>query len=166
MGGELEEMQTTFHREAANLAHRKRMEGMRAGMDYKGGSFAPLKEATIKRKRGEHSTIKVYRSRKGGPSGLATRRAKASATPDSPLIDTGAMLRTRVEADAKEGRVIMARSRSERISKAGSIGRIHHDGTKDIPKREHWGFYPGVRDGVNKRYRRLVSDVMRKATRG
>jgi hypothetical protein len=166
MGRELEEMKTGFHRNVANLAHRKRVQGMEASIDVDGNPFDALEPSTIRKKSGEHKTMKMYRKKKGGPTGLASRKVKASATPEKPMIDTGAMKNTRVEADSTEGRVIMARSRSERISTAGSIAKIHQDGAGNNPERRHWGFYPGVREEANKRYRRLIRAIVKKAAGG
>jgi hypothetical protein len=164
MGAMLEQKKTQFHREAAAIIRLERAKGFDRGQSPTGEGWKPLAHETIKRKRGEHSTQKMYRKQKGGPTGLSSRRAKPSATPEKPLIDTGALRMPTVEADAKSGRVVMAKSRSEMVSSAGSIGKIHNEGAGKVPKREHWGIYPEAIKQVTRLYNTTLKEVVRAAS--
>lgn len=166
MAAELEKTKTQFHREAAAIVREERQKDFDKGISPTGERWKPLSPETIKRKRGEHATQKMYRKKKGGPSGLSTRRAKPSATPEKPLIDTGALRMPTIEADAKSGRVVMAKSRSEIVSTAGSIAKIHNDGSGKIPKREHWGISNAAQQRIKKAYIDMLKELNKKAASG
>ena len=94
-------------------------------------------------------------------SGFERTRAKASRTPDSPLIDTGALIKPTVEHDADSGRVVLAQSRSRPVSKDGlSISQIHDKGAGDNnPERNHWGLYPDANKRIDRALDALVKDL-------
>jgi hypothetical protein len=157
----LERKRVEFHRFGANIAYEERKKGMDRGESPTGEKFQPLKPATIKRKKNVHATQRMYRKTKGGPSGLSKRRAKPSTTPEKPLIDTGVMRNPTVEADARSGRVVMAKSRSEIVSAAGSIGNIHQKGAGNNPKRVHWGFYKPAIHRIENAYGKMIGEIVR-----
>ena len=76
------------------------------------------------------------------PKTIARKRKKGSATPNTPLMDTGKMSRPTTSSTNKEGRVHMAASRRE-------IWRYHHEG-QGVPKREHWAIYKAAIDRIKK----------------
>jgi len=162
----LDEMRKTFHLDAAMIVREERQKGFDDSTSPTGERWKPLSPETIKRKKGEHTTQKMYRKKKGGPSGLSARKTKPSSTPEKPLIDTGAMRTPTVSATKDEGRVTMAKSRSEVLSSAGSIAKIHQEGSGNNPKREHWGFYPNAIRRIQSAYDKLIKEVVRKISNG
>jgi hypothetical protein len=82
------------------------------------------------------------------------------------LIDTGALRKPTIEADAKSGRVVMAKSRSEIVSSAGSIGRIHNEGAGKVPKREHWGISMAAQKRIHKAYNLVLKELAKRAANG
>ena len=159
--GELKSKLLPFHRDAALIAREEREKGFKRSESPTGDGWAKLDPKTIRQKRGEHKTVRVYRKKRGGPSGLAVRKAKASKQPEKPLIDTGALMKPTVKATIRSGKVIMARSRGEAVSTAGSIAKIHNEGTKKIPKREHWGIYPNAEDRIADAWNELLVETAR-----
>jgi hypothetical protein len=160
----IEEKRVAFHRAAAIIVRDERTKGMNAGMDVDGAPFTPLKPATVRRKRGDHATMKMSRKgvKKGGASSYERTKAKASRTPDSPLIDTGALIKPTVEHDADSGRVVLAQSRSRPVSGGGhSISQIHQQGEGSNPKRRHWGIYPDADKRINKAFDAMIKDIAR-----
>jgi hypothetical protein len=162
----LDEMRKRFHHKAAVIVKEEREKGFDASTSPTGERWKQLDPETIKRKKGEHTTQKMYRKKKGGPSGLSARKTKASSTPEKPLIDTGAMRSPTVSATKDEGRVTMAKSRSEVLSSAGSIAKIHQEGLGHNKKREHWGFYPNAIRRIQSEYDELIKKVVRKISNG
>jgi len=162
----LDKQRTTFHRDAAIIARDERVKGFDNSTSPDGEKWHALDPATIRRKKGEHSTQRMYTKTKGGPSGLSSRRAKASKTPEKPLIDTGAMRMPTVSATKNEGRVTMARSRSEVVSGAGSIARIHNEPGLAKYQRKHWGFYPNAIKRIQDSYEKLIKETVRKIANG
>lgn len=150
-----------FHRDAAIIARDERKKGFMRSESPTGEKWPKLSPKTIKRKKGEHSTTRVYRKKKNGPSGLSERGARASKSPEKPLIDTGAMMTPTVEANHIQGKVIMARSRGEVVSTAGSIAKIHQDGAGHNPRREHWGIYPLANRRIDEAWEALLDGLVK-----
>lgn len=166
MSDALDVERARFHRDAAIIVRDERAKGFMQSVGPTGESWRPLKPATIKRKKNEHATQKVYRKKKSGPSGISTRRAKASKHPEKPLIDTMDMMTPTVESNKNEGRVVMARSRRERVSNEGSIANIHNKGTSKIPRREHWGIYREALREVTDIYGKWIVGIVKRYGNG
>jgi hypothetical protein len=152
----------SFHRDAAMMARDEREKAFMGSKAPDGSKWAPLKPATIRAKKGEHSTVRVYRAKKGGPSGLSSRKAKKSQYPEKPLIDTGMMMKPTVSAGIASGKVTMARSRGEVVSSAGSIGKIHNEGEGKNPKREHWAIYPNAVKRIEDLWEKKLDGIVSK----
>lgn len=150
---------TAFHRAAAIIVRDERAKAFDTGTAPDGSKWQALKPETIKRKSGQHATLRV--GRKQGISGLKQSRAKMSATPTKPLLDTGIMSKPTIQANAKQGKVIMARARGEVVSGAGSIAAIHNNGTAKIPKREHWAIYPEADKRITKAWDALKDEIVK-----
>lgn len=117
-----------------------RKEGFMKGEGPNGERWAKLKPATIKKKKGEHSTQRV--KRKNGISGVGKAEAKPSKYPDKPLIDTGAMMNATTHVSKGKAYLKPARSRAEPTTGGfDSIMKIHQDGLGNNPPRPHWGIY-------------------------
>lgn len=113
----------------------------------------PLKQKTIDRKSGKHKTIR-FSKKKGG---LYSSRAKVSATPSTPLVDTGIMKTTApIQLTAKSARIPIARSRK-------TIGAYHQSGGGHLPQRPHWGISPTAKRKIDAfleaRIKRILKEI-------
>lgn len=163
----LEDELVKFHLDAAIIIRDEREKAFMRGAGPNGEKWEPLKPKTIERKKAAHKTLIYASKKKNGPQGIReSQRNRKAKYPDKPLIDTMAMMKPTVESDKTEGRVIMAKSRGERISNEGSIAQIHDKGTSKIPKRPHWGIHPMAKRRIQLAYKRFLDGIVMKYGNG
>ena len=151
-------------RNYAGIVVERRRTLMLSGMkiDETGGQ-TPLKQSTILRKMGAHST-KHFRSGffafvlgkrfyKGKVESFGQRTASAikkgtsqrSIAPQTPLIDTGMMMNPLpIRVSGHSAFIEIARSRGKGSAGGKSISEVHQKGTGRIPARPHFGIAPSA----------------------
>jgi hypothetical protein len=133
-----------------------------------GDPWPALEPETIARKSGKHASQKFGAKKKGGPSGQHSFKASKSKHPDTPMFDTGRMIKPTIEVTTTEGRVIMARSRSEVVHSEGSIAKILQDvgvGKKN-KKWRHWAITSEARRKIRHNYKLVIKELVDKIRNG
>ena len=133
-----------------------------------GDPWPALEPETIARKSGKHASQKFGAKKKGGPSGQHSFKASKSKHPDTPMFDTGRMIKPTIEVTTTEGRVVMAKSRSEVIHAEGSIARILQDvgvGKKN-KKWRHWAITSEARRKIRHNYKLVIKELVNKIRNG
>ena len=139
----------------AEIARIERKEGMKRGEDADGSPFAPLAASTIERKRRPHTTIIAS----GG--GAKAAKVGASSTPSSPLLDTHRLMNATTTATSKEGKVVLAKSRSFPVAGGRSISELHDKGVGQ-KRRHHWAIYKKAIERIQKAAESLFEDEVKK----
>jgi phage gpG-like protein len=110
-------------RDFASIQVRERKAGFDNGKAPDGSAWAPLKSSTVERKR-----------------------RKQSPDPNKILVDEGKLRNTPpIRTTKNSAHIPIAKTRVE-------ISKYHTDGTKNMPKREHWSFYDTAIEKINKRF--------------
>lgn len=145
-------------RRMAQIAREEREAGFQASTGPDGSKWRPLAESTVRKKSGAHGTTRI---RKGV---IKSSKARASATPDAPLIDTGALSKPTIHTAPGKGIVRVAGSRAAAVWNGKSISQIHDEGTGKIPRRRHWGIYPRAKERIeefaNRTLNQKVKEIM------
>ena len=152
----------------ANIVAEERKAHFDRGEGPDGEKWAALSPRTILAKSREHHTTRVMRRK--GISGLGKSKSrKASATPSSPLIDTGMLRNVTSTATNKVARIKLARGRSENVGPGYSISEIHDKGLGRVPQRRHWGIPKAALERIireheyiqNKRIKEIIEEFKR-----
>lgn len=159
-------------KEFAEIAASERKAGFQRGEGPDGEKWKALEPETIMRKRGAHSTLRVRKGEayKGKVRSYRSRLSSAikkgtdtgSISPTSPLIDTGNLMNVTTTATTREGRVILAKSRSIPVHGGKSISEIHDEGGGHVPKRKHWGIYAKAKKRIQERAQYLYEQEVKK----
>lgn len=127
------------YREFAQIAAEERKKGIDRAEGPDGERYQPLAEKTIERKR-----------------------RRGASNPSAPLNEKGYLRTPTISATSREGRVVLAKSRSNAVWSGKSISEIHDEGTDRIPRRRHWAIYLAAEKRIRARAEYLFEQEVKK----
>lgn len=126
-------------REFAQIAAEERKKGFDRAEGPDGEKWQALTDKTIERKR-----------------------RRGASKPSAPLIEKGYLRTPTVSATSREGRVVLAKSRSAGVWSGKSISEIHDEGNDRIPRRRHWAIYLNAEKRIRERAEYLFEQEVKK----
>lgn len=150
-----------FYKAMGEITRSEREKDFEQGRGPDGQKWQPLHPKTIERKAKRHTSQRI--KRKGGISGLASVRTKASPTPSKPLMDQGIL--KGLDVKVEQNRLVMRpwKSRREVVTSGGeSIAGIHEKRYKGRPRRHHWGFPVAAEKRIIAAWNALLSEFLRR----